>query len=387
MEGQVLGADATQLTLGRILPHGVVSTPVPWESLLPASVVRFYNACRDPNSVREQFACAVLLAHFSIAGQVPTEEARRELQAVAPRDPAHQATIESLVLRLEKADRLRQQEVADRAALQIREQKAAISWAQISAVLGENDIEAIARELPTFLALHKDTDCARTHQAEIERLQRLLPAADTLAPFVPLDLGSIDDSRQIISTATQDAANPLDGTRTLATSGYFRQHDIPLPGLPDNGRLIVRFGNQRVLFQLRVDQAADALVLVGEGQRRITSQIVNLGGRQRQPYSKLAVLFAAPRGNSSLELYPRQPGSEFSSLVLQVWNWLNPPAADNKNIATVATTATDKRRVVLGAQLLPLDGARRLLGLHFVADNSTTDTSIAILAISAQPAH
>ena len=384
IEGQVMANDEGQFVLGRVLPHGTVSTPIPWETLPRASVVRFYSACHDPDNRDEQFACTLLLAQFAIAGQVRAEDARRDLLATVQRDPARQPAIESLLARLDDADRRRQQETAERAAVQAREQKAVIVWGQLSAVTAGNDLEAVARELQTFLKLHNDTDCARAHRVEIDRLQRLLPAANTVAPFVPLDLGH---SQQIISTAGQEAANPLDNPRTLATSGFFRQHDLPLPGLPDDGRLIVRLNDQRVPFQLRVGQAADALVLSGAGLRRNTSQVLNLPTQQRKLYAKLAVLFAAAHGSSSLELYPRLSGDETSSYVFQTWNWLTPPALESKNIATIVTTATDRQRVVLGAQLIPLDPAKRLTGLRFVTSTSSPETAVAILAISALPAN
>ena len=391
IEGEVLATDDGRLALGHVLPHGVVSTPITWEELTPASVARFYTACHKAGNREEQLAHAILLAHFASSGHVRFEDARQRLQAAAQTSPDRAAFVTALLSRLDECEKKQQDEVAQRAAVLAREQKAALAWSQVEAAVTGKDIEGASRQLSDFLDKHKDTDCARAHQREIEQLQRAIDALPPVAAFVPLLLGTGEALHKLVSTPEHTVEKLFDGTRTLATSGYFRKLDIPACGLPDDGRTIVKIGDRRIPFRIRVDLTLDAIVLLGGPNGRI-GHTVTLPGNNRKSFKQVAVLFAAAGGSTSVELFPRYANENADDDVAHTFrasNWLDQPPADNKNVGALFSTATDRRRVTLGAQVFNLKPDQKLRSLRFLVSDTEAarlGMSVAILGISLLPA-
>jgi serine/threonine protein kinase len=390
IEGQVLATDDGRLALGHILPHGVVSTPIIWEELPAASILRFFTTCHDSTSKAEQRAQVLLLGYFALAGQARFDEARQRLQVVAQAQPEHATALTAMVTRLDEQERILQEEAVHRAATLAREQKATLAWSQVEAAVAAKDVEAANRQLTGFLQEHQDTDCAKTHQREIDQLKRLVANLPAVAPFFPIPLGTAHGiTSKLVSTADHVVEDNFDGTRTFATTGYLRKLDLPAFGLPDDGNLVVRIGEQRVPFRIQTDRKQDAILLHAGGGGRIGYTLA-MPGALRKPCRQLALLFAAAGGNTSLEVYPRYDnGDESVAHMFRVWNWLEQPPANNKLVGSVCSVATDRRRITLGAQVFNLEADRRLRSLRFrLADTEAArlGMNVAILGISLQSA-
>ncbi len=380
VEGQVLIAADGRLALGHVTAHGVVSTAIAWEELPPASVLHFYATCLEAGNKYEQFAYAVLLTHFALAGQAPLDNARRTLQLAAQTNPDRHLLVTGLIGRLDDHERRLRQEAAARAAQQAREQKAAIAWTRLETAVATRDPETALRELTAFLADTKDTDLARARQNDLDQLQRSLATTNPVATVVDLSFASPrGPQRRTIAVANKEAADPLEKTRTLATSGYFRERDLPVFGLPDDGKLIVRLGDLRLPFSLGIDTAPDAILL--RAPRRLAWN-VRVDGR---PCHAVAVLCAAVGGAASAQLRPQYGEEAGPPQTFLIWNWLG-ALTPGKLIAAVPAHTTDRRRVNLFTQIFTLDPNRALTQLTVALSESDPDITVAILAITTLPA-
>jgi serine/threonine protein kinase len=391
IDGEVLATDDGRLALGHVLPHGVVSTPITWDEITPNSILRFYAACHDPSKHDELLAHAVLLTHFAMAGLARFDDARQRLQAAAQANPDRAAFVTATLGRLDEAEKQQQEQAAHRAAVLAREQKATQAWALVEAAVTGKDIEGASRQLSEFLDKHKDTDCARAHQRQVDQLQRAIAALPPVSPFVPVPFGPGDVVRKLVSTADREVEEFFDGARTLATSGYFRKLDIPACGLPDDGRTVVKVGEQRIPFRIRVDLNSDAIVLLGEGGGRIGHTLNVPAALNKRSHRQVAVLFAAAGGSTLLEMFPRYENDNIDDAVahsFRVWNWLDQPATENKAVGLLFASATDRRRVTLGAQVFDLNPERKLRGLRFLVSDteaSRLGMRVAILGVSLLP--
>jgi len=389
IEGQVLADSDGRLALGLVLTHGVASTPIPWDALPPASVLRFYSACRDPNAANEQLAYAVLCAHYALQRAVRLDDARREVLVATEKNPASQPALETFLTRLADLERRLEQETALAAAQQALEQKAAFAWSAVESALSSKEVEAVVRELAGFLNEFKDTEVARQHRADIERMRAAQPNTP-VAAFRPVSLGRAARV-QLISTSEGDAPDKLESGATLATTGWLRGKGIARHGLPEDGKLVVAIGDQRVPFDLQFNRP-DAIVLLrapggGSRVRNMQLQLQNHRGN----YDQIAVLFTAAQGNSDLDVVATYDGGfDPSVFTFRAWNWQHiPTEVSDKRLAVVTTTATDKSRVSLGARLFTLNGNHRLNALRFVvpeAEDYSRDTTIAVLGVSLLPA-
>jgi hypothetical protein len=387
LEGQLLTDDAGRLCVGQISAYGTVSKPIPWEELTPGGVLRVYATGMDATSAVEQTGYALLLAHFAQAGQAPLDAARRELTALAQRDPPRQAVVESFLNRFAETERRLQEEAAVRAAAAAREARAALLWGQLDCAVGSKDLEAGARELRAFLAEAKDTEFARQHAVDIERLQRTFPGAEGVATVMALD--QFIGNRRLIHTAEDTDEGAFDDTVVgLATSGYLRKNNVAKHGLPDDGKLVVRVGDQRIPFHLRLGQGADATVLQIGTSRETRLQSGRMPWRDKR-FRTAAVLFAGIRGSADLIAEADYGPDNKVRFTLSAWSCHYEPRLDTKDAAVVPVTAADKTRVILGVRLVPLDGTLPLRNLKFRIEDergSATPPAVAILAVSLLPA-
>ncbi len=384
VEGQVITLDADRLTLGRVLAHGVISTPVAWDSLPPTSALRFYALAHDPSDATEQYGFAVLLGHFAVNRLTPLDTARRELQGAVQRDPKRQGSVEPFLTRLADLERRLEQEAALRAANQALEDKAAFAWAQVESAMNSKDPEAVIRELTHFVQNHKDTELARQRQVEIDRLQRSLPKDAPIAPFVQVDLGRTSRAR-LIQTADGEAPQGFDEEVMFVSSAYLRKNGVARHGLPDDGNLIVRLGDQRVPLQIKVGQGNDSILMFNSSGRRNVN--IPLRGKSGK-YSHMAILFAGAHQSTDFEitgLY--NEGLEPSVFNFRIWDWQYQPESGDKNLAVIPLTASNKSRVSMGARLLALDPNRRLDSIRLQLHADSDGVSVAILGIALLPAN
>jgi hypothetical protein len=326
-----------------------------------------------------------------MGGQARFDDARQRLHVAAQANPERAAYVTATLDRLAESEKKQQEEAALRAATMAREQSAAQAWGQVEAAVALRDIEGANRQLSEFLAKHKDTDCARAHQPQTDQLQRAIAALPPVAPFVPVPFGPGDVMRKLVSTPDQAVENPFDGARTLATSGYFRKLDIPACGLPDDGRTVVKIGEQRIPFRIRVDLKTDAIVLLGDAGGRIGHTLGLPAALSKTPHRQVAVLFAAAGGSTLLEMFPRYENDNIDDSVahsFRVWNWLDLPTTENKAVGLLLATATDRRRVILGAQVFDLDAQKKLRSLRFLVSDTEArrlGMRVAILGVSLLP--
>ena len=384
VSGQVASFDATHVNLRQSVGDaGFAEVALTWSEITPASVCRLYRACLDVNQVDELFGYAMLIGEQALAQRVREEDARKTLQAVVERDPAHAAIERQYLEQLNELDRQLQEIIANEklhaeaAVQQQHETDAQNGWAQLQTDIAQKDWTKAGAALVRLTNTFASTDFVKTHADNILQIIKTITRGIILSKgYAPLDIGSGCNATFLMHGGRMKTSN---GFRSRAGFG----------GLPDDGVVQLSGADPGGILQLRTDNTSDAIGLSASDGRFQSSATVSLPVEQQKKYQQLVLLTSSSRGEAILSVVLTFQGGETMEKHFHVFDWTDssPPKAQ---VGLTATRSGADSARYMYLDFIDADAHRALTGLTFKwqsdTNAGTNDCCAGIFAVSGLPA-